>query len=221
MYGWLLLGGLLLFMLIVLTPLRIELAYRRVSDNDYVNIQVSAWFRLVRFSYELPVMKLLTGRAGSAVFADVKREMGQKQKDSQKKITYPDVKTMLKKYKQFQRRVLDLRETMKWMMRKIRCEQIEWHTRLGFGEAASTGALTGLVWGIKSALVTSISHYITLRTVPRLSVQPVWNGEVIQTQFRCILRFRLGYAMVAGVRILLKTRRRGRERKWQTTPSRA
>ncbi|UFJ41621.1 DUF2953 domain-containing protein [Brevibacillus humidisoli] len=220
MFGWyMLLGILLLLLIIVVTPLKIVLAYRRKSANDYLTIEVSAWFHLIRYKYEIPVLKLLAGKTGAEMSVNMERESRRKRTEKRKKISPADIKQKVQKYKQFQQRVIDLRKTIKKMMRHVRCEEIEWHTRLGFGEAASTDALTGLVWGIKSAIVTCFSHYITMRTVPRLSVQPVWNGEQIQTQFRCILRFRLGHALVAGIRILLKLRRR-REQKWQTTPSR-
>ena len=221
MLGWYILLGLAcLLLLIALTPLRLSLAYRRdgTEADDRLTIEISAWFRLLRYRYEVPVLKLFAGKDGPEMAVQIEDQ--RKQTAKQVTISLSDVKKQIEKFQQLQRTVRDLRETLRNMMRNVRCEEIAWHTQLGFAEAASTGALTGLVWGIKSAIITCFSHYISLRTVPRLSVQPVWNGEVIQTQFRCILRFQLGHALVTGLRILLRWKK-GRRRKWQVTPSRA
>lgn len=216
---YLLLALALLLLFVAFSPLRLSLDYRRngKENRDSLTIEISAWFRLIRFQYEIPVLKLLTDKKEPALAVGVEGQGKRKAKEMN--ISLSDMKQRLQKFKQLRQHVQDLRGIIRKMMRKVRCEEIVWHTRLGFGEAASTGALTGLVWGIKSAIVTCFSHYISLRAVPRLSVQPVWNGEVIESQFRCILRFQLIHAIVAAVRILFRLWSR-RKRKWQLTPSR-
>lgn len=216
MFGWILLAFLLLLLIIAITPLRIVISYGRVGGNDRLTLEVSAWFRLIRIAYELPVVQLAAGQKGPELVAKVEK----KESASRKGINLEKLNKWRRNYRQLLERVHDLLPIVKRMMRRVQCPEIEWHTTLGLGEAAGTGALTGLVWGVKSMVIAFFSHQISLRTIPRISVQPVWNNQIIRTQFRCILTFRLGHAMVAGVRILLKLRK-GRAQKWQTTPSRA
>jgi hypothetical protein len=102
----------------------------------------------------------------------------------------------------------------------VYCRQIEWNTVLGAGDAAATGVLTGLVYGVKSVIISVFSHYLTMYTVPRISVQPLWDTKAVRTRFSCRLQFRVVFAAAAGVRILLKIRK-GRQRKWQAAPTRA
>jgi hypothetical protein len=219
--GWMIIGIIaLIFLLLYLTPVRIAIYYGRVSENDHLVVEVTAW-RILRWKYELPVIRLGLSRVGPEVEAKVE----QKQKSSTKKETIHDVtgrqvKKLMRNYQNLLERVTDLEPIIRWLMKQIRCTRIEWHTTVGLGEAAATGTLTGLVYGIKSVLVSVMSHYISLRAIPRFSVQPDWNGTLVRTQLRCILHFRLGHAMVAGVRILFRMRK-GREQKWQTTPFRA
>lgn len=212
LHWYLLLALALLVLIIVFTPLRLSLDYRRdgMKNQDYLRIEISAWFRLVRFQYEIPVVKLLTDKKEPALLLEVEGQ----EKAKQMNFSMSDMKQRLQTFKQLREHVHDLQGILRTMMRKMRCEEFVWHTRLGFGEAASTGALSGLVWGIKSAIVTCFSHYISLRAVPRLSVQPVWNDEVIESQFRCILRFQLIHVLVAAARILFQlwSRRKGKGR---------
>jgi hypothetical protein len=214
--GWILSALLLLLLIVAVTPLRIVISYGRVGSNDRLTLEVSAWFRLIRFAYELPVLQVQGGEQGPELVARIEK----KEDASVKGIDLQKMKRLHRKYQQLLDRVHDFQPIAKRMMRRVQCREIEWHTTLGVGEAAGTGALTGLVWGAKSMLIAGFSRHISLRAVPRFSVQPVWNNRIIRTQFRCILTFRLGHAIIAGVRILIKLAI-GRQQKWRTTPSRA
>ncbi len=222
MLGWIIAGVIVLIVLILyMTPVRISVFYGRIGENDHLIIEVSAWFRLIRWKYELPVMKLGTSRIGPEVEAKVEKQTKPTKVDERiHDITGKQVKKWKNNYEELLERVTDLEPILRHLMKQIRCTRVEWHTSLGLGEAAATGTLTGIVYGVKSVIIGMFSHFLSLRSMPRISVQPVWNGEQLRTQLRCILHFRLGHAMVAGVRILFRLRK-GRDQKWQTTPSRA
>jgi cell division protein FtsB len=219
--GWLVVGILALLALAAVTPVRIAVYYSRVGENDHLVVEVSAWFRLIRRKFELPVLLLKPTRQGPELKAKVEKVQQQSGMDeSIQDINFKQVKQWRKKYQDLLKRVHDLQPVARAFFRKIRCSRLEWHTVLGTGGAAETGTLLGLVWGVKSMLVSVFSGAVSLRSMPRLSVQPVWNQPVIRTQFRCILHFWLGHAMLAGVRLLLRWRK-GRQREWQSAPSEA
>jgi hypothetical protein len=221
--GWIILGAIaLVFLLILLTPVRISLFYGRVGENDHAVVEVAAWFGLIRWKYELPIVALKSSRIGPQLVAKVEKVHTRTQEvdESVEDVTGKQLKKMLHSFQDLLERVEDLQPVLKQMMKRLQCVRLEWHTSLGLGGAAETGALTGIAWGVKSVLIGVFSHAVTLRTVPRISVQPHWNRQIIRTQIRCILHFWLGHAMIAGIRILFRLRK-GREQKWQTTPSRA
>ena len=74
--------------------------------------------------------------------------------------------------------------------------RLEWHTLMGTGQAGETGALTGIIWGVKSMIIGIMSHTFTLHAMPKMSVQPVWNQAIIQTRFQCVLHFYLGHLLI-------------------------
>lgn len=220
MLGLVIIGVILLLLLIIcLTNLRIFVTYGRIGENDQLVIEVTAWRKLIYYKYEVPLFKLIGGRDGPTVSLKVEKGLEEPLQEKKHSIDAPQVKRWYHNYMDILKRIHDLKPIVRHMLRKVRCDKLEWHTQLGSGDAAETGALTGLIWGIKSGIVAAVSHYILLRSIPKLSVQPIWNQQAVHSQFRCILHFRLGHAMVAGFRIMF-TLWKGRERKWQTTPFR-
>lgn len=220
MFGWILLGiVILLFFILFVTPLRIHVAYERAGENDQINLEVTAWFRLIRIRYELPMMKLKADEKGPKVEAKVEKTNQVEDNVDKKQVNTPEVKKWYRRVQELLEKVQDMQPIIKRMLKQVRCDKLEWQTTLGLGEAAETGALTGIAWGLKNMIVSVLAHYITMRTIPRVSIQPEWNKQLLHTEFRCILRFMVGHAMIAGIRILLKYRK-GRAQKWQTTPSR-
>jgi hypothetical protein len=216
--GWLLLAIIIgLLVLILLTPLHIQITYRRIEDNDHLVVTVRAWFGLIRVKKEVPILRLHMDDIRPEIVAKV-REEHEKHRD--KMIDWETVQKWSDQYHYWLEQVHDLQPIIRQALRRVYCRQIEWNTVLGAGDAAATGVLTGLVYGVKSVIVSVFSHYLTMYTVPRISVQPLWDTKAVRTRFSCRLQFRVVFAAAAGVRILLKIRK-GRQRKWQAAPTRA
>ena len=81
-------------------------------------------------------------------------------------------------------------------------KRFEWHTIIGLGDAAHTGMITGAIWAIKGGIIGLISHYIKLKEMPKITVTPHFQAAVIQTEFTCIFQFRIGYAILAGLKLI-------------------
>jgi len=218
LFLWILLVIAALLFLIFITPLRIHILYERKKENDQVNIEVTCWFRLIRLRYELPMIKLRSPNGTPEV--DAKLEHSNPITSDQKThgLNAPQAKNWYRRYHELLENVHDFHHILKLMLKKMRCEKLEWETTLGLGEAMETGALTGIAWGLKNMIVAVIAHYVTMRTIPRVSIQPEWNHQLLHIHFRCILRFMVGHAMIAAFRIFVKYIK-GREQKWHTTPS--
>ncbi|MGG1659317.1 DUF2953 domain-containing protein [Brevibacillus sp. NRS-1366] len=219
MWGWLVIAVLVLLILLMITPIQATFDYNRSEENDHLVLTLVAWFGLIRRKYEIPILFLKETEGGPQVVAKVETiQRGNKVKDKVQDFTRKQVKKWYHNYREILEKVRDLQPLFNQLCRHIRCTNLEWHTLMGTGQASDTGALTGIIWGVKSMLIGFVSHTITLHAIPRMSVQPVWNQAIIQTQFRCVLHFYLGYVLITVVKMVLRLRK-GRQRKWQTTPS--
>ncbi|MDF2679549.1 MAG: hypothetical protein K0R47_739 [Brevibacillus sp.] len=219
--SWLIVTVIVLVILVFITPVQIMLFYGRVGENDHVVVELSAWFRLIRRKYEIPMVFLKKSEAGPEVVAKVET-VQQKNKTKEKihDFTRNEMNKWYHNYRDVLEKVHDLKPMFSQLLKRIRCTKLDWHTVMGTGQASETGALTGIIWGVKSMLIGMISHSISLRVIPRMSVQPTWNQVMIRTQFHCVLHVTLGYIIVVAVKMYFRLRK-GRERKWRTAPSEA
>lgn len=220
---WVILAVVVLMLLLFVTPVQITLFYGRVGENDHAVVEVSAWFRLIRRKYEIPMVFVKQSEAGPELVAKVETvQQKQKTKETIKDLTHKQVNKWYHNYREILDNVHDLQPMFKELFRRIRCTRLEWHTLMGTGQASETGALTGVVWGVKSLIIGVISHSISLRIIPSLSVEPVWNQALIRTNFQCVLHLMLGHVLVVFAKMYFRLRlRKGRERKWRTASSEA
>lgn len=94
------------------------------------------------------------------------------------------------------------------------CKKLIWHTRYGTPDAAVTAVLNGLVWTVKSAAISALSHYCTFKTRPEVSVTPDFDTVGVDIQFESIFSVRIGNIMSNGFRILLREYKRRAKHRW-------
>ncbi|GGE10959.1 hypothetical protein GCM10011571_10340 [Marinithermofilum abyssi] len=213
-YGWAIAAGCFvgLLLLIPFTTLRVHLTYRRKEKEDHVFIRVKWLGGLIRFQYEVPLLD--TENSLQAKTKTTSNIPGLK-KRQRMRITLQDIKRAKERWSWLRRRVADLYRIIRRFLSRVTCERLTWTTRLGTGDAADTGVLTGIAWGVKSTLVGVAGSYIRWKTKPDLQVTPHFTDRVWQTELDCIIRFRIGHAMLALICLLVHMRWKGDERTWQ------
>jgi hypothetical protein len=108
----------------------------------------------------------------------------------------------LKNTKEFIQRVFQLNIIVRKFFEKVSVKQFEWHTMIGVGDAAQTGIIAGAIWTLKGSIVGLLSHYLKLKQIPNLSVTPQFQLALIQTRLSCIFQFRIGHAILAGLKLI-------------------
>ncbi|AZB43935.1 DUF2953 domain-containing protein [Bacillus sp. FJAT-42376] len=129
-----------------------------------------------------------------------KEESGGKTKKDN--ISEEDVKTSLKDIKELTAHVTGLHEITKKFLKHIEIIKLEWHSRFGLGDAASTGGAAGMVWTLKGLICGAAGQYMKLKANPLLSVVPVFHGLCLDIQVIGIVRFRIGHAIIGGIRFV-------------------
>ncbi|WP_245191126.1 DUF2953 domain-containing protein [Anoxybacillus tengchongensis] len=62
--------------------------------------------------------------------------------------------------------------------------------------------IVGLGWSIKYYIVAMVSKYMNVCSHPSISIVPFFQGAVSRTSFTCMIRFRIGYAILAGLKVV-------------------
>jgi hypothetical protein len=203
---WLIIVLIILFILlvtIVLTKLTVILDYYHGNDNDHLKLEFKIWFGIIKYKKEIPMIKI-DDNSPSIVMQE-KTKLGKNEKTSNEDETQIDKKDIFNYFndaKQLLLHVVKLHHIVRNFLRKVSVKRVEWHTVIGVGDAAYTAVATGGIWTIKGSIIGVISHYMKLKEMPRMTVTPYFQYKVTQTRFRCMIQFRIGQAMLAGLKLI-------------------
>ncbi len=206
---------LILLLLVLFSRIRIGLYYKREAQNDRLNIEIGLFNGLIPIRLKIPTLKV---KDEGVVY---KEEIQSKKNTVKKKkglFTFRDFKTYERAARYAVENVVGLRKIIKRFLSKMQIIRLHWSSRIGTGDAAETGILSGVIWGIKSIIVWVLSHFMKMKVTPEIRIEPSFMQACLYTEFECIVRFRVGNAIIAGLLILLHIRK-GSRMKWQNTQS--
>jgi hypothetical protein len=203
-----LLFGIILLPFILFSKISIEIIWKREHGNDRGEIKFKALWGLIRFRYKIPKIDFVNLTEG------IQWEQEGPTGEKEVQFNWEKVQQLKEIYRQFKDQIDIIQKYFRLFLQKVTCSHFEWSTSFGTGDAAESGVLTGVIWGVKSTLVGMISGMLRWKQPPRLSVVPYFNQRLLQTYFHSIISFRVGHAIVILFQILREVRQR-RERLWQ------
>ncbi|MDT8859387.1 DUF2953 domain-containing protein [Alkalihalobacillus sp. MEB130] len=196
---------LVLFLLVVVSKVKIYVDYRHNKDDDLLDAKVTFWGMRV-YTFSAPVIKIDDDSASLIV------EEEQKIAGFETKKALPITPELLDKYfhwfKDFLDHVVGLHKIVRKFLKKVNVNSLTWHTDIGVGDAAHTAQLAGAIWGVKGNIIGLIGNYMRMKFMPKLTIDPHFQAMVSHTYFSCMFSFRIGHAIVAGLMLLKHWRRR-------------
>jgi Protein of unknown function (DUF2953) len=204
---WLIVVLLILFFiifLILITRLTVIVDLLHVGDDDHLKIKFRAWLGIIRYTISIPLIKV-DDEANLIVKQEQKlgdENSNNKVKKGQEKITPEEEVRAISDVKEILQHVVGLHKIVRRFLKKVKVRELEWHSQIGIGDAAHTGMLTGLAWSIKGGVVGIISQYMQLHTTPVITITPEFNVYCSRTKLQCMIQFRIGHAMLAGIQLI-------------------
>ena len=195
---------LFLFFLILMTRLTVIIDLLHVGDDDHLKIKFRAWLGIIRYTISIPLIKV-DDEANVIVKQEQKlgdENSNKKVKKGKEKITPEEEVKAIHDVKEILQHVVGLHKIVRRFLKKVKVKEFEWHSQIGIGDAAHTGMLTGLVWSIKGGVVGIVSQYMQLHTTPIISITPEFNVYCSRTKLQCMIQFRIGQAMLAGIQLI-------------------
>lgn len=208
------LAELIFFTILLMTTLRIQIMAKRKEKDDRIHVKVTAWFGLISLEYQMSTLELARDYSGLLTKTEI--STSKTIEEGRSTLSLNELKSMQKQLIRLLKRVRHVNRIIKAFARQVHVDKLVWRSAIGNDDAAATGTLAGLVWGIKSCMIGLLSSFVTMSAMPKLDVQPLFNEKRLETEFEGMFRFRIGHAMLAGIRILLNVRKR-RESLWQST----
>lgn len=224
-YGWILAGGLFFVVLVVAacsSRVVINGHVRKIGNNDDAEVRIRALFGLLKFKYEIPMATI------EGMSIKVQEEVSTKNAgiDSWKKyndeINPEKVASALDKMKQVLALTRDLTGWLKKTMTKVELTRWSWSTSVGTGDAMWTAMATGAIWSVQSSVLGILSQFVQVKAEPVMAVQPIFNRSAFATEWSCIAQIRFGYAILAGLQLMLRVKKtKGGVKAWQNILSKA
>ncbi|WP_254842615.1 DUF2953 domain-containing protein [Bacillus sp. MRMR6] len=194
---------LLVFLIILITKITVHIDYYHHNDNDDLKIEFKIWFGLIKYKMKVPLIKIDDNSPSIIVTGE--KQMGDSpdnSKNVEQQITPNKVMQNMHNVREILNHVVHMGSIVKRFLSRVSIKQFDWHTLVGVGDAAATGVLSGAFWTIKGSMVGILSHFLKLKEMPNISVTPHFQLAIIQTRITCIIQFRIGHAILAGLKLI-------------------
>lgn len=187
--------GRLLFLLIVLAvalilwfvPLKLRISFHQRSLDARVQLQVQA-----------PLVKLRREVHVSEKIEMALEHMLKRWRAKGEPVKVPLQTTIRRLPRKKLLRVVG--RPLRYLMRRMRCTRLDARAEVGAWDAMESALLAGAVWSVSGVGIGLFSRRVQLDpAVPRITVIPSFRGPAWRVQTDCILHFRLGHAIVAGL----------------------
>jgi hypothetical protein len=195
----------LIVLVILLSYIRSDVHFSRVSDNDQLSIVVKALFGLIRYRFDVPIIQFQNWSKGVMVKAETVNTKSSKLIAEKKHHIDKDrVVNLYERFKVILEHTVKLFDWVKETLCRVECTKLVWTTRVGVGDAPETAITTGMVWAIKSSMLGFIMKYVQVHTKPLISVFPEYNRTQFSTELKAATRIRVVFVIWAGIRLLMQ-----------------
>lgn len=186
-------------LILLLMPIYINIKVQRENNNDNIELKVFLLKGLIKFGIEIPFIDIILAGNKPSVEVKEKIEEGENEKDVSENKHIITLKEILK----FIEKGLHVKTTIliitRYLIRKIQIIKVVWRTSIGFENAAITGVLSGGLWSVKGFILSVILNNKEIEDL-KLKVIPHFNKNIFETYIDCIIKLRLVYIIIAGLK---------------------
>jgi len=202
-YIYLLAGIFLLVAIIAAIPIDFRIRYGREGKEDLLNLELYIWpvikykYRYVMIDFRSTILNNVLRYRGEILKGGKKTEI-----NSKKRFRYSEILGAINYLYDVRDLIKTVRPPFQYMLTRIRLEKLYWNTSFGTGEPYYTGLITCIAWSFKGVIVSSVCRRFRTVTIPVFSVVPVFNRTGLMISFDCILKTRIGYIIITGIKII-------------------
>ncbi|WP_102710761.1 DUF2953 domain-containing protein [Paenibacillus castaneae] len=220
-YGWITAAGLFFLVifaiaLILSSHVVIIGNFRREEQNDDAQISIKALYGMIKYHYKVPAIHF----TGSTLqlkeqISSISAGMDSSEQNDNE-IDADKVAKGIDKMKQVLQLTKNLMGWVRQTLTKVSIIEWKWSTSVGTGDAMWTAMATGLVWSVQTSVLGVLSQMVKLKAEPQMSVEPIYQQPAFTTEWTCIAQIRFGYAILAGLQLLVRRKKgKGGVKAWQ------
>lgn len=194
---------LILFILILISSIGIIIDYNRKDGKDNLQVIIKGVWGLFRYKWTVPMIK--AGGKTPGIKVKKKVEKGAQKKDTsvgQEILTPEDMIRSIEDIRTLIDHISGFYKVIRLFLRKVFIEYLEWHSKIGAGDAANTGMAAGALWAAKGNLIGLLGALMKMKRKPDITITPDFQSTIAETSIKCMFRFRLGNAIFAGLKLV-------------------
>lgn len=173
----------------------------RIGEDDYIEIKLELLFNLIRLKYKIPYIDIIFKRILKPGIK-VKTKLDTKKKSGVLKTKNVFGLGDLKEaYRNIKKIHLLYEKPMNYILSKTNIKYLNWETKIGLDDAAFTAIAAGIIWTLKSNVLSFISSKIVPKSI-NLYVTPSYSKTIFEMNFDCIIRMKIANIIIAGAKIL-------------------
>ena len=188
----------ILILLISFLSVQFELKYLRKKNNDHISIKISLLRGLLKYTLNIPKINLNSQKTALKVEAELEGEKSVPDADIHKKYSIGYL------YQQFMHWYPEIKEYFyagKYLLKRVVPSKIKWQTEIGLSDAAITGMSVGILWAVKSALLSNIySCFALAPRPPEIRILPRFNEKTLVINIDCIFDVKIGYIIITALK---------------------
>ncbi|MBA9026308.1 hypothetical protein HNP81_001593 [Peribacillus huizhouensis] len=192
---------LFIFILIFLTKLKLHITYSHIQKDDHFRVKIHAWGGMIRYTIKVPIIKVAEDSKSIVYKAEKGINADKAGQEAVKDFTAEEMLTSLENMKKLIKHVFGFHILVRKFLRKVKVKTFQWHSLIGTGDAVLTGICVGGSYAIKGSIIGLLSRYLRFKKMPIYSITPDYAKPSASTSFFCIVEFRIGHAIVAGIKI--------------------
>jgi len=187
----------------------VDFRYRRIEEEDHIDIDFRAFHGLWHTQYQIPTLQLEWEKGPQVEIEQVvKGKGGERQATTTARFRYIRRGWLTRLWQKVPRLLRYLNQLKSQFYRGIHCKAINWRIEIGYKDASHTAIAAGSIWTMFGFALSHLYQQVTVEVPrPALVVIPQFKKEGFLCDIQCIFHLRIGHIIFVGLNALRMFRR--------------
>lgn len=194
---WLIIGIFLLLIFFIFLKIRLEIEYLHKEETNHLLIRVSVLWQMIRFQKKIEFKV-----KADQLEVGVKSEKPEKDASKKSNFTISELFEQMKRTKQLLAWTRSLLRIVFNFLHQVHIRKLQIYSGVGDLDAVKTALMYGSFWGMAGNLIALLHRIFRFDCTPEVEIAPFFYQNRFTFDCRCIIDFRLGHLMWAGLKFI-------------------
>lgn len=194
----------ILILLSLALKAEVDFRYRRIEEEDTIDIHLRAFQGLWHVHYQIPTLQLEWEKGPQLEYENVaEAKGGTREATGKARFRYFRRGLLSRLWLKIPQLLQHLSRLKNQFYRGIHCKAINWRIEIGHEDARHTAIAAGSFWTMIGFALSRLYRQVTVEvTSPELIVVPQFKKEGFFCDFKCIFHLRIGHIIIVGINVL-------------------